>query len=81
MFSCVLNNITDQDCVEVIKELKNSKACGFGIDVAQAAVATLDILGIEKYEGNNKLIKSYISSKFDFYRKYVNEAHRIAAGE
>ncbi len=64
IFSAVNHKIKSQNIVDKIKELKSDNTVISGYFVSDFAVAALDVLGIEKYNGNVEKIKDLIGSKF-----------------
>lgn len=63
-----LNNMNDTETVEKLMELKKDDVFLDGYTVGDFAVAALDNLGIEKYKGDNILVKNLIESGFAFLR-------------
>lgn len=62
---CVLNKITDNETISIIKNLKGSKLIEWNsCKIADCAVAALHLLGVEKYEGENYAIKDLIDTVF-----------------
>jgi hypothetical protein len=60
------NKLKNIELISNIKALKNNDISINGRTVGQFATASLDILNIEKYNGNDILIKELIKSNFDF---------------
>lgn len=59
-------NVTNLEFINRIKdELVNSKVTLFGVELNNYAIASLHLLGVKKYEGNNETIKRIIKSNFD----------------
>lgn len=52
--------------VEGIKKAKANKEILMGIPLKEFAIASLEILGIEKYLGDSKRIKDLIKCEFNF---------------
>ena len=62
---CVLNNITDETTINIIKKLKNSDLIeANSVKISDCAKAALDLLGIEKHKGNDEVIIDYIDTVF-----------------
>lgn len=59
--------INDAEIREALLALKGDMAVCMGYCVSDVAIAVLDILGIEKYKGNDDRICEMIQSKFEFY--------------
>lgn len=57
--------ITSPEFVDVLKlKLKKSEAKFFGMPFADIVTAALDVLGVEKYYGDDEFILNLISSQF-----------------
>ncbi len=70
-------NITDDDIIDSIKELKSETYTSIGTSASGCAYAALDILGIEKYAGDSREVKRYLNCKFDFYKDFVVKAQEM----
>ncbi len=57
---CLKRRIVDPDIVEIIKGLKNDRVVIMGRKVSSYAQATLGILGIEPYDGDDAEEKEFI---------------------
>lgn len=66
IIECVKSNLKTAEIIERLKELKNDTTTIAGHPIADFSMAALDILGIEKYDGDDNSIKQLIESKFDF---------------
>lgn len=53
-------NITDESFVEEIRQYKNNEICLLNVPIGYVATAALDVLGSEKYNGNNEYILEMI---------------------
>lgn len=53
-------NITDESFIEEIRQYKNNEICLLNVPIGYVATAALDVLGSEKYIGNNEYIPEYI---------------------
>ena len=73
----VMYNITDDDIIDAIKELKSETYTSIGTSASGCAYAALDILGIEKYAGDSREVKRYLNCKFDFYKDFVVKAQEM----
>lgn len=60
--------MNDDKTINRLIELKNDKIFLDGYTVGDFAIVALDILGYEKYQGNNSRIDALIETKFDFLR-------------
>ncbi len=49
----IINRVQDPDVLQAIAKLKNDKVMMLGRPVSAYAIAALDILGQEKYQGND----------------------------
>lgn len=60
-------NITDESFIEEIIQYKNNEICLLNVPIGYVATAALDVLGSEKYIGNNeyilKMIKEFKNQK------------------
>lgn len=60
-------NITDESFIEEIRQYKNNEICLLNVPIGYVATAALDVLGSEKYIGNNeyilKMIKEFKNQK------------------
>lgn len=60
-------NITDESFIKEIKQYKNNEICLLNVPIGYVATAALDVLGSEKYIGNNeyilKMIKEFKNQK------------------
>ena len=70
------HNINDENVIERIRELKYDEESAMGFKVSDYAVAALDILGVEKYQGGDErlsdLIKNFLPSKSDVEKAIKN---------
>ena len=64
--SCVQTGKTTTEIVEKLKKLKNDSSRIAGHTIAEFSMAALDILEIEKYNGDDDSIKELIKSRFNF---------------
>lgn len=62
----VKNKPDDEDIINALKALKESRMIIFGFSIRQIAIAALDLIGVEKYDGDEKIIRAFIESKFLF---------------
>jgi hypothetical protein len=63
--SCVKNKVLDDTVIEILKSLKsNTKVEWNSCKVGDCAIASLDLLGIEKYTGNEPSITTLIENCF-----------------
>jgi hypothetical protein len=60
------NNIIDEELIAYIKKSINDNTLISGYTVGQFALASLDILNIQKYQGDDISVKNLIKSNFDF---------------
>lgn len=63
------NNIKNAGLISSIKKLTNDNTLISGYTVGQFALASLDILNIQKYQGDDVSVKNLIESNFDFLDK------------
>ena len=62
---CVVNKVTDKRVVDIIKDLKTSDMIEWNsCRISDCAYAALDLLGIEKYEGDKMEIRDFIDTVF-----------------
>ena len=54
-------NITDESFIEEIRQHKNNEICLLNVPIGYVATAALDVLGSEKYIGNNEYILKMIN--------------------
>lgn len=66
IISAVNHKIISENIVNQIKKLKDDKTLISGYFISEFAVAALDVLGIESYNGDNEKIVKLIDSKFNF---------------
>lgn len=59
---CVVFDIKNADVISKIKELKNDDVVVLGWSVGQLATVVLDVLGIEKYKGNDPYMVGMIEN-------------------
>lgn len=52
--------------IESVKNAENNETVMMGVRISEFAKASLDILGIKEYRGDEKRIKDMIESKFEF---------------
>ena len=52
--------------LESVKNAENNETVMMGVQISEFAKASLDILGIKEYRGDEKRIKDMIESKFEF---------------
>ena len=60
---CVIYDISDERIISSLKKLKDDGAIKI-VKISSLAIAALDILGAEKYNGTDKLIDELIKTKF-----------------
>lgn len=66
IIECVKSNLKTDEIVERLKELKKDTTTIAGHPISYFSMAALDIMNIEKYEGNNADIQELIKSKLSF---------------
>lgn len=59
-------NIKDNKFVDRLESAMKNEETLLGVPVYEFATASLDILGIKKYKGNNRRIKEMIQSELKF---------------
>lgn len=62
MITCAKFNIKSDEIIEEIKQLKGIEAVMFGSAVGEYAEATLHVLNIENYKGDNPFVLGLIDS-------------------
>lgn len=72
----VMYNITDNDIVNAIKQLKSDTYTSIGTSASGCAYAALDMLGIEKYTGDDREVEGYLNCKFDFYKEFIDNVQK-----
>lgn len=72
---CVKSNIHSSDVIELLVNLKSDNVNLIGCTVSQSAIAALDVLGVEKYEGDDSTVISLIQG---FTRMRSNEYKDVA---
>ena len=58
--------LKDEEIIDYILDLKCDKISFDGYSVSDFAISALDLLDLEKYNGNDVAIKQLIESKFEF---------------
>ena len=58
--------IVNAKFIESVKNAENNETVMMGVQISEFAKASLDILGIKEYRGDEKRIKDMIESKFEF---------------
>lgn len=59
--------LKDTDFINIIKSsFLNSNITFFGVEIKKIATASLHLLGVKKYTGEDHFIKELIDSKFNF---------------
>ncbi|MCD8354451.1 MAG: hypothetical protein LUC47_09105 [Clostridiales bacterium] len=66
IINAVCYSFKTPETVSLIKNLKNDNITFDTYSVSDFAIAALDIMGVEKYNGNRKQIVDLIGSRFDF---------------
>lgn len=66
IIECVKLNLKTDTVIKRLKELKNDTTIIAGYPISNFSVAALDIMNIEKYNGDNVDIKGLIKSKLSF---------------
>nr|WP_288555615.1 hypothetical protein [uncultured Mediterraneibacter sp.] len=61
ILSGIDKRITDERFINAVKEHKDDKICLLNVPINYVARAALDILGAEKYNGNNACIVNMIN--------------------
>lgn len=64
MRACCIRKISNEKIIQRLKELKTSDKIGMYQKISRIAIATLDILGIEKYCGDDEVIKDIIETVY-----------------
>ena len=64
------NNIQNEELISSIKKLTTDDTLINGYTVGQFALASLDLLNIQKYNGSDISIKNLIKSNFDFLNEF-----------
>lgn len=64
--NAVIHGMNDTETIRTLVELKNDDVFLDGFTVGDFATAALDMLGVEKYSGNNRRMEELIDSRFDF---------------
>lgn len=59
-------SLKDKEIIDSILNLKCDKISFDGYSVSDFAISALDLLNLEKYEGNDVAIKQLIESRFEF---------------
>ncbi len=63
---CVKSNLVNDEITTKLKEFKTDNSLIAGHTISDFSTAALDIMGIEKYTGDDLGIIGLIKSKFDF---------------
>lgn len=61
--ACIVNDVKDELILEALKKISTDTAVKL-VKISDLAIAALDILEVEKYEGENALVKELIKTKF-----------------
>ena len=61
-----IHRIRDSEMIAAIRAAKEDADLIYAYRISDFAIAALDILGVEKYTGDNELIQTLIHSKFAF---------------
>ena len=73
------HEINDEKVIERIRELKSDEESAMGFKVCDYAIAALDVLGIERYQGNDDrlsdLIMNFLPSKSDVEKAIKNTSN------
>ncbi len=62
ILAAIKERSNDPEIIKHIQALKNDRVLILGREVSTYAIAALDILGKEKYEGNDFFIKDFIEN-------------------
>ncbi|HAJ66332.1 MAG TPA: hypothetical protein DCM61_07160 [Clostridiales bacterium] len=54
-------NMTDEETIQLLRSLKSNSVWMLGRQVGWYAIAALDMLGVEKYTGNDPDIAQFVS--------------------
>ena len=65
--ACCIQHISDNEIITRLKKMKNDDRIAMMNKVSESAIAALDILGVEKYTGNNPAIIEIM--KTNYYSK------------
>lgn len=60
------SSMLEKKFIESVKNAENNETVMMGVQISEFAKASLDILGIKEYRGDEKRIKDMIESKFEF---------------
>ena len=66
--NAVIHGMNDSETISRLVELKSDNASLDGFTVGDFATAALDVLGCEKYRGNNDRMRSLIATRFNFLK-------------
>lgn len=70
--SCVENKIIDDSIIKILKDLKSNNNVEWNsCKISDCAIASLHLLGIEKYIGNEPSITTLIDNCFFIYDKSI----------
>lgn len=69
IIECLENNIKIPQAIEALKKLKNDSVIILGRKVSSYAIAALDILGAEKYSGDDEEIRETIPVLKEYLKK------------
>lgn len=62
--ACCIQHISSNEIISKLKALKNDNRIAMMNKISDSAIAALDILGIEKYTGNNSAITEMIKTVY-----------------
>lgn len=71
IMNAVHYSLKTPEAVSLIKDLKNDTVTFDTYSVSDFAIAALDVLGVEKYNGNKQQILDLIGSKFAFMNEPI----------
>lgn len=60
------NKLRYPEFVSFLNNNENNEIYFLGVSLSKIIMASLDVLGIKKYNGNDEEVKKIIESKFDF---------------
>lgn len=67
ILECLKGNIQDKSVLDLVSKLKNDNVVILGRKISSYAIAALDILGVEKYSGEDVEIVEFIPELRECY--------------
>lgn len=71
IITCAVLKPKSPDIISALKKLKDDQHLIIGHPLSEYVNAALDVIGVEKYTGNDSFMKELITTRFEWFRDLV----------